>query len=115
VLWAGLFFDRGQHLKSFMSFEFSQLLPESRTNDSRIRAGGIRTHDLLNPIQALYQAEPRPVFSLLELNGTPANAIAFFRLSRVPGSGGANGPLFRLIRHAHGLFDTKLRDKRKMI
>ena len=30
----------------------------------RNRAGGIRTHDLLNPIQALYQAEPRPVFSL---------------------------------------------------
>jgi hypothetical protein len=25
------------------------------------RAGGIRTRDLLNPIQALYQAEPRPV------------------------------------------------------
>ena len=25
------------------------------------RAGEIRTRDLLNPIQALYQAEPRPV------------------------------------------------------
>ena len=24
------------------------------------RAGGIRTHDLLNPIQAFYQAELRP-------------------------------------------------------
>ena len=47
----------------------------------RNRAGGIRTRDLLNPIQALYQAEPRPVFSLLELNGTPANAIAFFRVT----------------------------------
>ena len=27
------------------------------------RAGGIRTHDLLNPIQAFYQAELRPDFS----------------------------------------------------
>jgi hypothetical protein len=26
----------------------------------RGRAGGIRTHDLLNPIQAFYQAELRP-------------------------------------------------------
>ena len=48
----------------------------------RNRAGGIRTHDLLNPIQALYQAEPRPVSDLLEFNGTIANAIAIL----VPGS-----------------------------
>ena len=57
-------------------FEF---LPKKSTIGLRSRAGGIRTHDLLNPIQALYQAEPRPVFRLLELNGTLANAIAFFR------------------------------------
>jgi hypothetical protein len=28
------------------------------------RAGGIRTHDLLNPIQAFYQAELRPDLKL---------------------------------------------------
>src|SRR5262245_49268484 len=28
--------------------------------ESKHRAGGIRTHDLLNPIQAFYQAELRP-------------------------------------------------------
>ena len=29
------------------------------------RAGGIRTHDLLNPIQAFYQAELRPAERIL--------------------------------------------------
>ena len=38
-------------LRTFCAFETS---PENR-------AGEIRTRDLLNPIQALYQAEPRPV------------------------------------------------------
>jgi hypothetical protein len=40
------------------------------------RAGGIRTRDLLNPIQALYQAEPRPVSDAIESNGTVAKAMA---------------------------------------
>ena len=37
---------------------------EERRSQSAVtlenRAGGIRTHDLLNPIQAFYQAELRP-------------------------------------------------------
>jgi hypothetical protein len=49
-----------------------RLLPE-------YRAGGIRTRDLLNPIQALYQAEPRPVSDLVEFNGTIAKAMAILR------------------------------------
>jgi hypothetical protein len=41
--------------------------PQARRTDrafsfAKSRAGGIRTHDLLNPIQAFYQAELQPVF-----------------------------------------------------
>ena len=44
----------------------------------RTRAGGIRTHDLLNPIQAFYQAELQPVlrrdYSLTMENSPGINA-----------------------------------------
>ena len=36
-------------------------LLKTQSMDFQNRAGGIRTRGLLNPIQALYQAEPRPV------------------------------------------------------
>ena len=41
------------------------------------RAGGIRTHDLLNPIQAFYQAELRPAeANTVAISGCEANISA---------------------------------------
>ena len=41
------------------------------------RAGGIRTHDLLNPIQAFYQAELRPAEAdTVAISGHEANVSA---------------------------------------
>ena len=41
------------------------------------RAGGIRTHDLLNPIQAFYQAELRPAeANTVAISGCEANVSA---------------------------------------
>src|SRR6476646_4564809 len=76
-------------ISKLLRCNWCDFLPKIRTGSLGIRAGGIRTHDLLNPIQALYQAEPRPVFSFLELNGTLVKAIAFLRHARfrpVPGT-----------------------------
>ncbi len=39
------------------------------------RAGGIRTHDLFVPNEALYQAEPQPAFVIADSCG-PAFGIA---------------------------------------
>jgi hypothetical protein len=42
------------------------------------RAGGIRTHDLLNPIQAFYQAELRPAeANTVAISGCEANVSAY--------------------------------------
>ena len=93
-------------------FEF---LPKKSTIGLRTRAGGIRTHDLLNPIQALYQAEPRPVFQASRIEWNPGKRNRIFPDIRAPGSGGPNGRRFSLNRRSHELFDAKLRDERKMI
>jgi hypothetical protein len=92
---------------------FSFYLKDGQAN-SCLRAGGIRTRDLLNPIQALYQAEPRPVFSFLELNGTRAKAIAFLRPPTASWPECVHG-VSGLARHGHWLLDAKLRNQRQMI
>ena len=44
------------------------------------RAGGIRTHDLLNPIQAFYQAELRPAeANTVAISACEANVSAYVR------------------------------------
>jgi hypothetical protein len=81
----------------------------------RNRAGGIRTHDLLNPIQALYQAEPRPVSaSRIQWNLGKGNrifvAITGRWLSLLSGRLSLN-----LERHGRRLLDAEVRDQRKMV
>jgi hypothetical protein len=49
-----LFSSRHEREMPFQSYQHTDCVSHSR-------AGGIRTRGLLNPIQALYQAEPRPV------------------------------------------------------
>ena len=47
-------------LRLFAAIPGWELSPIRRRAVSQYRAGGIRTHDLLNPIQAHYQAVLRP-------------------------------------------------------
>src|SRR6266513_6069277 len=49
------------------------------------RAGGIRTHDLLNPIQAFYQAELRPAeANTVAISGREANVSTYVNESSHP-------------------------------
>src|SRR5213593_1896550 len=50
-----------------------------------LRAGGIRTHDLLNPIQAFYQAELRPAeANTVAISGREANVSTYVNESSHP-------------------------------
>jgi hypothetical protein len=52
--------NRGLQLAQLLGQEYWRQIRPNIVQD--IRAGGIRTHDLLNPIQAHYQAVLRPDF-----------------------------------------------------